>query len=129
MRVTRRRPLLPGAALVLAAFASHGAADTATIVTGAEGPTACMAPVHIHRIDGREKVVPAQRFELAPGRHTMTGRAIINTRFCRTMGNRNAKQEVEPLEADFELGKVYYVGYDHSAQDRDDWGLVIWKVE
>jgi hypothetical protein len=128
MRVTRRRPLLPGAALVLAAFASHGAADMATIVTGAEGPTACMAPVHIRRIDGQDKVVPAQRFELAPGRHTLTGTATLDLEAC-PVGRGSPGAPVAPLEGDFEVGRTYYVGLDHSSPDRGEWALVIWKVE
>ena len=36
---------------------------------------------------------------------------------------------VPDLEADFEAGKTYYIGLDHSSKNFNDWRLVIWKVE
>ena len=114
--------------LVLLAAPAWGA-DKVRIVTGFEQPTKCISKVQVNNIDGKEVRVPAQGFEVEAGVHTFTGRAVVNTRFCRTIGNRNTVQEVNPLEAEFETGKVYYVSYDHSSEDRDDWGLVMWKIE
>ncbi len=126
MKIFKMLPLLL-APLILAP--SAWAKDKVRVVTGNERPTECISSVQINNIDGREVRVPPQQLEVEPGRHTMTGRALINTDFCPAVGIRNTNLKIEPLEADFEAGKVYYVGYDHSSSDRDDWGLVIWQVE
>jgi hypothetical protein len=36
---------------------------------------------------------------------------------------------IPDLEADFEAGKTYYVGLDHSSKNKEEWRLVIWKTE
>ncbi len=57
----------------------------------------------------------------------MNGRANINTTFCTVVwGNQGSP--IPDLEADFEAGKTYYVGLDHSSKNRNEWKLVIWKV-
>ena len=45
------------------------------------------------------------------------------------MGNGMTRDAIEPVEANFEAGKTYYLGFDHSSPHRKDWKLVIWKVE
>jgi len=108
---------------------STWAAEKVRVVTGDERPADCISSVQINNIDGREVRVPPLELTVEPGKHTLTGRAIINTDFCPAVGIRNSNLQIEPLEADFEAGKVYYVGYDHSSSDRNDWGLVIWQVK
>jgi hypothetical protein len=125
-----KKLVIPTLTLLLSPLVTAAAAEEKVrIVTGYEQPTKCISRVEINSIDNQEVRVPPLEFRVEPGAHSITGRAVINTRFCRTIGNRSGKQKVEPLEADFEAGKVYYVGYDHSSADRKDWGLVIWKVE
>lgn len=109
-----------------AAFA--GPDDMATVVTQVAKPAECISRVAIRKIDGKEKFVSPQGFNIEPGRHTMSGTVAINSRNCpvvRGQDNWNSP----PLEADFEAGKTYYVGYDHSSTDRTEWKYVIWKVE
>lgn len=105
------------------------ATEKVKIVTSNDRPTECISQVRINNINGREVRVPPLAFEVEAGTHTMTGRAMIDNRFCRSSLNRNPREKIKPLEAEFEAGKVYYLGYDHSAADRKDWGLTIWKVE
>ena len=133
------RTLLTALALILClvllpagAVAEEPAAATsgeAKIITGAEQPARCIAPVHIYRIDGREVKVQKLGFDLEAGQHTMSGRAVIDSSFCPAVGISRGGEDIQPLEADFEAGKTYYVGFDHSAPHRRDWKLVIWKVE
>jgi len=104
-------------------------APKANITTGTEKAAECISSVHVNNIDGREVKVQALGFDVDPGTHTMTGRALINTSFCKAMGKGSQRHKVEPLEADFEAGKTYFVGYDHSSSNRNDWKLVVWKVE
>jgi hypothetical protein len=101
----------------------------AKIITGTEKPTECISSVHVNAIDGKQVYVQPLGFDIEPGKHTLTGRATINTSFCKAVGPSTGKDKVEPLEAEFEAGKTYYLGYDHSSNSRKDWKLVIWKVE
>jgi hypothetical protein len=104
-------------------------ADKAKIITGHNKAAQCISPVQIRKIDGREAAVQSMGFSLDPGTHTMTGSARIDTSMCKTVGRGTGRDKIEPLEAEFEAGKTYWVGYDHSSSNRNDWKLVIWKVE
>lgn len=114
--------------LSLLATSAFGS-DTARVITSFESATNCISKVNINSIDGKEVRVPAAGLNLEPGEHTLTGRGIINTAFCRAHGNPNTAPSQGLLVAEFEAGKTYYVGYDHSSLNREDWGLVIWKVK
>lgn len=118
--------LLPVLAL---AGPEHDHGGKAKIITGNEKPTECISSVHVNAIDGKQVYVQPLGFDLDAGKHTLTARAAVNTSFCPAIGPSNGKEKVPPLEAEFEAGKTYYVGYDHSANNRRDWKLVIWKVE
>jgi len=104
-------------------------AEEAKVITGQNRAAQCISPVHVRKIDGREASVQSMGFSLEPGTHTMTGSALIDASMCKTVGRGTGRNKIEPLEADFEAGKTYWVGYDHSSTDRNDWKLVIWKVE
>jgi hypothetical protein len=102
----------------------------AKIVTSHNKASQCISPVHIRKIDGREVAVQRMGFDLDPGKHTMAGSAIIDTSFCPVVGKSTSYGDsAPPLEAEFEAGKTYYVGLDHSASNRNDWKYVIWKVK
>ena len=102
----------------------------AKIITSFNQATQCISPVEILNVDGREVAVQRMGFDLDPGKHTMSGRALIDTSFCLTVGGgTNRGNNTPPLEAEFEAGKTYYVGLDHSARNRKDWKYVIWKVK
>lgn len=120
-------------ALALAALLSPLAGlaadpEKAWIITQVAKPTECISKVAIRSVDGRERRLPAQGFELEPGTHTLTGTAMLDTRYCPVTSG-NYRDRIEPLEAEFEAGNKYYVGLDHSATDRKDWALVVWKIE
>jgi len=112
--------------LAPAAFADPG--DMARVVTQADIPVDCVSPVAVRKIDGQGKYVSPQGFDLAPGTHTLSGTVAIDVRNC---GVELATENwiAAPLEADFEAGKTYYIGFDHSSANRSEWQYVIWKVE
>ncbi len=114
--------LLPLAATALAS-------EKARIVTGFEQASKCISKVQVNTIDSENVRVPESGFTVEPGRHSMTGRAVVNNAFCKNLDYSPSNLDVQPLEADFEAGKTYYVGYDHSSENREEWGLVIWKVK
>ncbi len=102
----------------------------AKIVTSHNNAAQCISPVRILKIDGREVAVQRMGFDLDPGKHTMAGSALVNTAFCPVVvGPGTYRDSAPPLEAEFEAGKTYYVGLDHSARNRKDWKYVIWKVK
>ena len=117
------------AAMLLPSQALAGKEGKAKIITGHNKAAQCISPVQIRKIDGSEAAVQPMGFNLDPGTHTMTGSAKVDASFCKTVGKDTGRYKIEPLEADFEAGKTYWVGYDHSSADRKDWKLVIWKVE
>lgn len=101
----------------------------ARIITGNQRAAECISSVHVNTIDGEQVFVQPLGFEIDPGKHTMTARAKVDISFCTAVGKGTNRDTVEPLEAEFEAGKTYYLGYDHSSSNRRDWKLVIWKVE
>ncbi len=117
------------ALLLTPLFSIANAGGKAKIVTSLENPAQCISAVHINNIDGQEVQVQKLGFDIDAGTHTMLGRTILNTSFCKVMGRGSGVEKIEPLEADFEAGNIYYVGFDHSSKSRKDWKLVIWRVE
>ena len=99
------------------------------VITHFSNAAKCISPVAIKRIDGREATVQRMGFWIEPGTHTLSGSALIDTSFCQTIGSNSQRYRPEPLEVEFELGKAYYIGYDHSSQNRKDWEFVVWKIE
>jgi hypothetical protein len=59
----------------------------------------------------------------------MTGTAVIDAGMNCPIGRGVSRNNIEPLEHEFEAGMKYYVGFDHSSPNRDDWRLVVWKSE
>lgn len=110
---------------VAAVLAANGKAK---IVTQNQLPASCISRIVVTDIDGRLRTVPKQGFELDAGPHTIQGRAIVSMANCPTANAKKA-YPVPALEADFEAGKTYYVGLDHSSRNQADWRLVIWKTE
>lgn len=100
----------------------------ARIITSNERLTQCISPVEIKQVDGEERQLPAQGFELSPGAHSLQGSAKLNLTYCQAQPESTATH-VPPLEAVFEAGKTYYIGLDHSSGDRSQWKFVVWKVE
>lgn len=135
--VSRKRTLVSGVLvfamallpMLVLAGSEHGHDTKAKIITGNEKPTECISSVRVNAIDGKQVYVQPLGFDLDAGKHTLTARTSVNTSFCPAIGPSTGKEKVPPLEAEFEAGKTYYVGYDHSANNRKDWRLVIWKVE
>ncbi|MDZ4728332.1 MAG: hypothetical protein SH820_00075 [Xanthomonadales bacterium] len=127
-----RGSLLALVMVLLSAWAMAGPEDAdspAKIITSHEKPAECISSVHVNAIDGELVYVQPLGFDLEPGKHSLTARAVINTAFCKVLGPSVGKDKTPPLEADFEAGKTYYIGLDHSSSSRKDWRLVIWKVD
>jgi hypothetical protein len=101
----------------------------AKIITSGEQPAKCISAVEVNQIDGKEVLVQKLGFSIDAGKHTINARAIVNNSFCKVTGVDTGNDPITPIEYDFEAGKTYYLGYDHSANMRKDWQLVVWKVK
>lgn len=121
--------ILPAVILAIPLLGSAGEAGKVQIITSHSDAANCIAPLHVRKIDGREAAVQRMGFWIEPGKHSMSGSAVVDASFCKTIGSSFTPPRAELLDAEFELGKVYYVGYDHSSKDKDDWKIVIWKVK
>lgn len=116
----------------LAAFpaaADFAAGEMAQIITHGGRPVDCLSPIMVNKIDGRQRIVPAQGFKIEPGLHSINGRAILDTTFCKVGRGGNRGGYAPDLAMIFEAGKTYHVGYDHRSKNRDNWKLVVWKIE
>jgi hypothetical protein len=103
--------------------------DMAKVVTGTARPADCLAPLAVNKIDGQMRSVPAQGFLIEPGVHTINGRATLNIASCPIKDRKLQISSTPDLEMNFETGKTYYIAYDHSQDNAEDWALVVWKVE
>jgi hypothetical protein len=100
----------------------------ARVVTGQSKPSECLSAIAVNRVDGAQRSLSNQAFNLEPGRHSLAGPVLLDTRFC-PVPDGTQRDRVPPLESSFEAGRTYYVGFDHSAPERRDWKYVVWKVE
>jgi hypothetical protein len=116
-------------AWLITAGLSADEGEMAEVITGQNRAAQCISPVHIRKIDGREAAVNRMSFRLEPGVHSISGSAKIDASNCPAVGRGSNQHTAGPLEANFEAGKTYFVGYDHSSGNRNDWKLVIWKVK
>jgi len=103
--------------------------EMAQVVTHGGRPADCLAPVVVNRIDGQQKFVPAQGFKIEAGVHTLNGNAVLDTTFCKLGRGGNPGGYAPDLEIDFEAGKTYHIAYDHQSKNREEWKLVVWKIE
>jgi len=104
-------------------------AKQAKIITGSDQAAKCISAVEVNQIDGKEVKVQKLGFSIDAGKHAISARALINDSFCKVTGLDTGNNPIAPIEYDFEAGKTYYLGYDHSSTLRKDWKLVVWKVK
>lgn len=115
--------------LALAPVVALAGKDKAKVITSNERPAKCIASVEIYQIDGEEVLVNPQVVELDPGEHSLKGRALnVDTTFCNALG-ATTRVEIPPLVHEFEAGKTYWVGLDHSAPNRREWRLVVYRED
>lgn len=115
--------------VVLPVSAEQDNPGTANVVTQNILPSDCLAPVVINRIDGEIRVLPARGFAIETGVHTINGRVMLDTRKCQPLDGDQRIGTTSDLEVNFEAGRIYYIAYDRSSPDTDEWQLVVWKVE
>lgn len=124
--------------LLIAATASAGlmlmagqalAADKSVRITTQSTPLTakCIFPVQVVAIDGNEVEKPSLAFNIEPGMHSLKFKSQVDRRYCgQDIVSRNSRDTViPPLEMEFEAGKTYHVALDASADDDEDWRVVV----
>ena len=114
--------------LLMPVLATAKKDNVAKVITSASNAAQCISPVHILQIDGKETKVQRMGFYLEPGKHSLSGSALINISYCPTIGRGTNNNTTPALEAEFEAGKTYYVGINHKSPNRAEWEYIIWKV-
>ena len=114
---------------VLPVSAEQESFGTANVVTQNDLPSECLAPVAINRIDGEIMALSARGFTIEAGIHAINGRATLDTRKCQPLDGDQQIGTTPDLELNFETGRIYYIAYDRSSPNTDEWQLVVWKVE
>jgi hypothetical protein len=100
----------------------------ARVITGTDKPVQCISSIQVTRIDGKEVKVNKLAFDIEPGMHSISGRAIFVGSNCPALRG-NDQHQVPDLIFVFESGKTYYLGLDHSARNRKGWHYTVWKIE
>jgi len=118
-----------GQAIVLPLASELNANEMARVVTDQGRPAECLAPLAVTRIDGQARVVSAKGFLIAPGRHTLNGRATLDLSYCPPGDPDLVIGSVADLEVDFKAGDTYFIGYYHPPGKLDEWKLVVWNIE
>jgi hypothetical protein len=114
---------------VVPASAEFANSDMAKVVTHYSRAEDCLAALAITRIDAETVAVPAQGFLIAPGVHTINGRATLDITHCPFTDSDQKIVGAAALAVNFEAGKTYYIGYDYKSANTVEWSLVVWKIE
>lgn len=88
--------------------------------------------VNITEVDGK-RTTRERGVWLKPGTHTINAKgAVVELGYAggltRSVG-KNSRREGLEIELEIEAGKTYWIALDASADDRDEWKLVNWRVE
>ncbi len=89
-------------------------------------------PVSLYSIDGKQVITRQNAVWLSPGKHTIKVNSKIN--LTARSGVVTARQKItsfrnKSIEIDVKEGKKYYVGYDASDNNSNNWHPVVWKVK
>lgn len=107
----------------------QAADNLAMVITTGAPPVDCVADVEINKIDGEKVIVAMHGFEIEAGEHSLNGRALLDTTWCKLAKDERIAGPVADLQVNFQAGRTYYIGFDHKPDNRQEWKLVVWKVE
>ena len=90
-------------------------------------------PVVINNIDGRNVPDRSNAVWLTPGKHSIRVRAVVVNLNSRSHALTRRQTKINRINRTLELtveeGKTYYIGYDTSGRNPNDWKAVVWKVK
>ena len=114
---------------VLPLSAESTSNEMARVLTSKGRPAECLAPLVVNKIDGETISVSEKGFLIAPGIHSINGRAILDMTNCPFIDKNPMIPTAADLEVNFEPGGTYYVGYYHAPANTAEWKLVVWHKE
>ena len=115
--------------LALPVAAEISVTDMAKVITGSSLPSECLAPVEITSVDGVKQHVPPKGYMIEAGVHSLNGRVFLDTTKCRRSDRDLEIGKTADLVVEFEAGKTYYIAYDRSSLNPEEWKLLVWKIE
>lgn len=96
-------------------------------------PSKDIFPVEIYELDGQQITTRKNGLWLKPGTHTIKVSSVINRdQLNHSVSTRLIKNNSfvdKSLTISVEEGSVYYVGYDASDRNPNQWKPVVWKVK
>jgi len=101
------------------------------VITSVDLPGQYLYAVQVYKVDGQE--IPRRRGAvwLKPGRHEINAVSdgSVNRGFVPGLRIDRSFPSGKPLVLDVEAGKIYYVALKADDSRRENWELVVWKVE
>jgi hypothetical protein len=95
-------------------------------------PAADIFPVTLYEIDGKQVLKRDHGVWLKPGKHTIKVSAVVNKNHLNksiTKLQKSQNLNKNSLDITVEKGNIYYVGYDASDSNPNNWQPVVWKVK
>ena len=121
-------PLLLMIPMLAAAQTPPRDLSLARVITSGGPAESCISALAVTRINGEEATVSHIGFEISPGLYRLNGRTTMKMESCPEMEDGDLLG-IQDLEAEFEAGMSYHIGFDPSNADKTEWKLVIWMAE
>ncbi len=86
-------------------------------------------PVEIYRIDDQEIRDPRGQRPIEPGVHTIRARGIVNRDLVPGLTRDLSRGGPQEITVNFQSGYRYFLGLKADSPRREDWELVVWKIE
>ena len=89
-------------------------------------------PVSLYSIDGKQVITRKNAVWLSPGKHTIKVNSNVDLTARSgfvTARQKNNSFDNKAFEINVKEGKKYYIGYDASDNNSNNWQPVVWKVK
>lgn len=106
---------------------------SAILILNHQQITKKISPVRLLTVNGENVSVRSDAAWLSPGTYDLTFAAWVNRNYTQQIitpkQRRRMDAEQMTLNVTLEADKSYYVGFDTSSSDTEDWKPVVYKVE
>jgi nicotinic acid phosphoribosyltransferase len=95
-------------------------------------PSNDIFPVKLYEINGEQVLKRENGVWLKPGKHSIKVSAVINKNQLTksiTKFQKGYNRDKNILDITVEEGNIYYVGYDASDRNPNNWKPVVWKTK
>ncbi len=92
-----------------------------------------ISPVRLLTVNGENVSAQSEAAWLKPGEYELKFAATVDQRYTKQFISTRQKRSMDAkkmtLKLKVEENKTYYVGFDTSSNDTEDWETVVYKVE